>query len=208
MRWCVFVFASCLLIAVFAGCKKSGATKRASSADQESNQTQLDVCALITRQEMESVQRSPIKETKSSVHSDAGFRISQCFYTAEDSSRSVSLAVTQRDPASSAKRSVKDFWNETFGRFANDEKESSDDKVHRETLREQGRRETEEKVFIPPKKIDGIGDGAFWSPNPAGGAIYVLKKNVVIRISIGGHDNEESKLDKSKALARKAIDRL
>jgi hypothetical protein len=46
------------------------------------------------------------------------------------------------------------------------------------------------------------------SPNPVGGAIYVLKKDVFIRLSIGGHDNQESKLDKSKTLARKAIDRL
>jgi hypothetical protein len=163
---------------------------------------------LITKQEIEAIQRSPIKETKSSVHSDAGFRVFQCFYTAEDLSKSVSLAVTRRDPASSLKRSVKDLWNETFGRFTDDEKESKGDKEERERLHEQGRREGEEKAFIPPKKIDGIGDDAFWSPNPVGGAIYVLKKDVFIRISVGGRDNEEGKLDKSKALAQKVIDRL
>src|SRR6266481_2011257 len=208
MRWYVLVFLSCSLIAVSAGCKKNEATQRVSSAKQELNQAEFDVCALITKQEIEAIQRSPIKETKSSVRSDAGFRVFQCFYTAEDFSKSVSLAVTQRDPASSGKRSVKDFWNETFGRFTDEEKESNGDKEERERLREQPRRQDEEKAFIPPKKIDGIGDDAFWSPNPVGGAIYVLKKDVFIRISIGGHDNEEGKLDKSKALARMAIDRL
>jgi hypothetical protein len=208
MRWYVLVLLSCSLIAVSAGCKKDEATQRASSAKQESNRAEFDVCALITKQEIEAIQRSPIKETKSSVRSDAGFRVSQCFYTAEDFSKSVSLAVTQRDPTSSGERSVKDFWNETFGRFTDEEKENNPGKEERERLREQPRREGEEKAFIPPKKIDGIGDDAFWSPNPVGGAIYVLKKDVFIRISIGGHDNEEGKLDKSKALGRMAIDRL
>jgi hypothetical protein len=208
MRWYVLVLLSCSLIAVSAGCKKDEATQRASSAKQESNRAEFDVCALITKQEIEAIQRSPIKETKSSVRSDAGFRVSQCFYTAEDFSKSVSLAVTQRDPTSSGERSVKDFWNETFGRFTDEEKESNATKEERERLREQPRREGEEKAFIPPKTIDGIGDDAFWSPNPVGGAIYVLKKDVFIRISIGGHDNEEGKLDKSKALGRMAIDRL
>jgi hypothetical protein len=208
MRWYVLVFLSFSLIAVSAGCKRNEATQRASSAKQESNRAEFDVCALITKQEIETIQRSPIKEMKSSVRSDGGFRVSQCLYTAEDFSKSVSLAVTQRDPASSGKLSVNDFWNETFGRFTEEEKRSNGDKEERERLPEQTRREGEEKAFIPPKRIDGIGDDAFWSPNPVGGAIYVLKKDVFIRLSIGGHDNEEGKLDKSKALAQKAIDRL
>src|ERR1700745_4093743 len=139
MRSYVLVFVSCSLIAVSAGCKKDEATQRVSSARQESNQGELDVCGLITKQEIEAIQRSPIKETKSSVRSDAGFRVSQCFYTAEDFGKSVSLAVTQRDPASSSKRSVKDFWNETLGRAADEEKESSGDKQARGSSREYAR---------------------------------------------------------------------
>jgi hypothetical protein len=196
------------LIAVSTGCKKNAATQQASSAKEESNQTGFDVCALITKQEIETIQGSRIKETKSSVRSDAGFRVSQCFYTADDFSKSVSLAVTQRDPTSSGKRSVNDFWNETFGRFTDEEKKSNSHEEERQRLGEQARRENEGRTFIPPKKIDEIGDDAFWSPSPVGGAIYVLKKDVFIRLSIGGRDNEEGKLDKSKALAQKAIDRL
>jgi hypothetical protein len=207
MRWYVLASVSCLIV-VCAGCEKHQPTQSVSSGNQGTNQGELDVCGLITKQEIAAIQRSPIKETKSSVRSDAGFRVSQCFYTAADFSKSVSLAVTQRDLASSSKRSVKDFWNETLGRAADAEKESSGDKQESGSSREYVRSQGEEKVFIPPKKIDGIGDDAFWSPNPVGGAIYVLKKNVFIRISIGGSDNEQGKLDKSKALARKAIERL
>jgi len=208
MRWYVLASMSCSLIVVCAGCEKHQLEEHQPTWLVSSGDQGLDVCGLITRQEIEAIQGSPIKDTKSSVRLDAGFRVSQCFYAAEDFSNSVSLAVTQRDLASSGKRSVKDFWNEILGRAADAEKESSGDKQESGSSREDLRRQGEEKVFIPPKKIDGIGDDAFWSPNPVGGAIYVLKKDVFIRISIGGRDNEEDKLDKSKDLARKAIDRL
>ena len=95
-----------------------------------------------------------------------------------------------------------------MGALLTRKKDSNSDNEESKRLPEQARREGEEKTFIPPKKIDGIGDDAFWSPNPVGGAIYVLKKDVFIRLSIGGRDNEQGKLDKSKALAQKAIDRL
>jgi hypothetical protein len=35
-----------------------------------------------------------------------------------------------------------------------------------------------------------------------------LKKDVFIRVSVGGPDNEETKISKSKALAQKALQRL
>jgi len=176
MRWYVLVLLSCSLIAVSAGCKKDEATQRAPSAKQELNQAEFDVCALITKQEIEAIQRSPIKETKSSVRSDAGFRVSQCFYTAEDFSKSVSLAVTQRDPTSSGERSVKDFWNETFGRFTDEEKESNAGKEERERLREQPRREGEEKAFIPPKKNRWDRRRCLLEPKPSWRRNLCLKK--------------------------------
>ena len=82
------------------------------------------------------------------------------------------------------------------------------DKEKRESLREQDRVRGEEEKSIPPKKIDGVGDEAFWIGNRVGGALYVLKKDAFIRISIGGPDNEESKIKKLKALAEKALPRL
>jgi hypothetical protein len=35
-----------------------------------------------------------------------------------------------------------------------------------------------------------------------------LKKDAFIRVSVGGSDSEEVKIDKSKALAEKALSRL
>ena len=140
--------------------------------------------------------------------------MSQCFYTAEEFSKSVSLAVTQADASSSPKRSVKDYWSATFGRFEGEEKEkekekeSEADKEKKESLREQARGRGEEEERTPPMKIDGIGEGAYWTGNRVGGALYVLKKDAFIRISVGGADTQEAKIDKSKALAQKALDRL
>ena len=68
------------------------------------------------------------------------------------------------------------------------------------------RDETEKDVAVPPKKIPGIGDEAYWTAGP-GGALYVLKGDAFIRISLGGSDDEETKIEKSKALASKALAR-
>jgi len=54
----------------------------------------------------------------------------------------------------------------------------------------------------------GIGDEAFWTGNRVGGVLYVLKKDVFIRVSLGGSDTPETRINKSKALAEKALGRL
>src|SRR5204863_7654760 len=124
-----------------------------------------------------------------------GMRVSQCFYTAQEFSRSVSLAVTRSDPGSSAKRTANGYWEQTFAQFAKEEKEkaveSESDQEKKESLREQ-RQKGEEEKGAPPKKIPGVGNEAFWIGNRVGGALYVLRKDkdTFIRISVGGPDNE------------------
>src|SRR5260370_9404212 len=48
---------------------------------------------LITNQESEAIQGSPIKDIKSSTRADEGFRVAQCFYTAAEFSKSVSVSL-------------------------------------------------------------------------------------------------------------------
>jgi hypothetical protein len=200
MRGKLWVALVCCLL-VLAGCRKRETAQPAPISSQESNRAQIDVCGLLTKEEIDATQGSPIKETKSSARSDTAFRVSQCFYTATEFSRSVSLAVMQRDPGPPATGSPKDFWKERFGRYSGGDKERDKVKEERE-----GKEEKEESV--PPKKIDGIGDEAFWASNRFGGVLYVLKADAFISISVGGPDNEETKLQKSKALAQKALQRL
>jgi hypothetical protein len=206
MRARTITWLFCWLALGASGCSKH--TPAQAPISERNAPANVDACALISKEEVEAVQGSPIKETKSSERSNGVFRVAQCFYTAAEFSKSVSLAVTQRDPASAATRSPKDFWKETFGRYTGEEKEREEDKEKKESLREQTRGKAEEEESVPPKKIDRIGDEAYWIGNRFGGALYVLKKDAFIRISVGGPDNEETKINKSKALGQKALERL
>jgi hypothetical protein len=156
--------------------------------------TPRDVCALITLDEIQTVQGSPMKEAKSSARSDAGLRVSQCFYTATEFSKSVNLALVQRDPENPNRRSPKDFWKEKFDPYENEEPQKDSDGE-----KEQG---------PPPKKIASLGDEAYWASNRFGGTLYVLKGDAFISVGLGGTDDEDTKLTKSKALAQKALQRL
>jgi len=193
----------CSLLIASPACKKRETPKPVPKASEKSNRVQIDVCRLITNQEIEAIQGSPIKETKSSARSDAGFRVSQCFYTATEFSKSVSLAIMQGDPGRPTTTSPKDFWKKRFGRYSGEERES--DKVREETERKE---EEEKEESVPPKKIEGIGEEAFWASNRFGGILYILKGDAFISISLGGPDDEETKIKKSKTLAQKALQRL
>jgi hypothetical protein len=165
----------------------SGCTKR-----QDATITR-DACSLVPKEEVESVQQTSVNDAKNSERSDGTFRISQCLYTAAESSKSVTLALIQIDPNQTSTRSPKDFWKEKFDPYENEAPNAN------RAEKEQG---------SPPKKIAGLGDEAFWVSNRFGGILYILKGNAFISIGIGGTDDEEKKLEKSKLLAHKALQRL
>lgn len=187
----------------------------AANSAAQSGKPKLDACSLITNEEINSVQGEPVKETKTDGKIEGGMSISQCFYSVVSFSKSVSLTVTQRDPNNSSGRGPKEFWEETFGRY--DEKEGDKDKererdkgkkAEKEREREKSQGGEEEEESTPPKKISGVGEEAFWMGSRVGGALYALKKNAFIRISVGGPGDENEKINKSKALAQKALKRL
>jgi hypothetical protein len=191
-----FVLSIALLTAL-PGCQKSKTTAAGSK------RAKIGACGLITNEEAQAIQGSPIKDAKASEQSDGSFRVAQCFYSAETFNKSVSLAVTQSDPASPKARNPKDFWKETFGRYEGEAKEEKGDEEKKKSLREE-----DEEKGRPPKKIAGIGDAAYWTANRMGGALYVLKNDVFIRISVGGPESEEAQINRCKALAEKALSRL
>jgi hypothetical protein len=180
----------------------------------------FDACALLTKAEIESVQGEAVKETKNDGRNDGGLSISQCFYSVANFSKSVSLAVTQQDPDNPAKLAPREFWKRTFHRDDEQDREREKEQ-ERERAREKkgekkdekeraqsGGREEEGEESAPPKKITGVGEEAYWTGSRVGGALYVLKKNAFIRISVGGPGKEDERINKSKALAQKALKRL
>ena len=164
----------------------------------------MDVCALLSKEEVQAAQGSPVIEAKRSSKDDV-FHTSQCYYVTAEANRSVSLVVTQSLGA--GQRSPKEFWSETFGRYDQATAEEEDERKPSERSRQEkgdAERETEER----PVRIDGLGDSAYWTGDRFGGALYILKKDSYLRVSVGGRDSDEGKIEKSKALATKALARF
>jgi hypothetical protein len=181
----------------------SGAQVFAQSPEKEKSAgtpAPFDACKLIRKKEIESLQGSPINDAKSSERADGDFRVSQCFYTAAEFSRSVTLTVFQKHPTDPGKRDPVEFWKHTFARHENEE--AGEKEGEKEEPRER------EEEGAPPRKMSRLGDEAFWVPNRFGGTLYVLKGDAFFSISIGGTDPEQTKIDKSKKLAAKALQRL
>ena len=144
----------------------------------------FDPCALIKASEVGAVQNDKITATKSSSRHNGMFAVSQCFYTAANFVNSVSLEMNQRRRDDSQRNSVLQFWTQQF-RQARDKRKS-----------------------VKPKLIPGIGDEAYWVGSSKMGALYILKRDRYFRVSVGGSDAEEVKLQKSKKLAEYALKRL
>lgn len=194
---------SCLLVLSIATAGSRGLAQ-AQSPPEKKNADAFDACTLIEKKEIESVQGSEIRETKSSQRADGDFRVSQCFYTAAEFSHSVTLAVFQRNPTGPSDRDPLEFWDRTFGRYRESKKGESNEEKEAEAKKSR----EEEEEGVPPRNITGLGDEAFWVPNRFGGILYVLKAGQFLSLSIGGSDKEEVKLDKSKKLAAKALGRF
>jgi hypothetical protein len=152
-------------------------------------QTSLgDACALLTTEEIQAVQGETLKNTKPSQRVAAGLTVSQCYFELPTAANSVVLTVTRkadggRDPSQS--------WQDIFHSERRSEREE-----------EPGEKKSQKQ------KIDGLGEEAFWTGTRIGGALYVLKRNCYIRISVGGAGDQAQKIEKSKALAESVLKRL
>jgi len=165
----------------------------------------LDACSLLTTDEVKSVQGEAFKETKASGGSENGMVVSQCFFSLPTFANSVNLVVMQKGDGNGA-RDPKEFFEKTFTGSVESEREREREK--RKEKKTENTREEEEKEGSAPQKIEGVGDEAFWTGNRVGGALYVLKHDSCIRVSVGGARDQKTKIEKSKALARLALKRL
>ena len=232
---CIPVLSFCLLLVAMGACKNSNTTQSPGNNSPGTSQTstassspiqpgspsaakvetavkpKVDACALLNSKEIEAVQGEALKETKLSGQAGGGLQFSQCFFTLPTFSNSISLLVAQKGDGADAK-DPKDFWRETFQKGVTEEKdrdrERERNKKDGDKDKKAGGRGEEEEGSTPPQKVSGVGDDAFWLGSRVGGAIYVLKGNAYIRISVGGPGDQASKIKKSKTLAQKAIARL
>jgi hypothetical protein len=164
----------------------------------------IDVCSLLTSADLKEVQGEAVKEAQRSDRQDGGFIVSQCYYSLPTSSNSVVLNITTATEGAGA-ADPRTFWKDTFARMQEKDKDrEAKDKEKKE--KEKKGEESEESV--PPQKIAGLGEDAYWLASRVGGALYVLKKDLFFRISVGGAGDAESKLKKSKTLAQRALKRI
>lgn len=147
-----------------------------------------DACTLLTKEEIQAVQGEPFKDTKGTGKSGAGLSVSQCYFELPEAVNSIVVTVTKKSEGAGARDPLQS-WREIFHPNENAAKKE----------------EGEERE---PQKVEGIGDEAFWTGNRVGGALYVLKGNSYIRISVGGAGDQEAKIKKSKALAQSILSRL
>ena len=197
------------------GCKKAQQTSSTSTPSPVQQKTgaqsgrvepAIVACNLITTGEVAAIQGATITDAKSSAGVSGGMLMSQCYYNAREPNMSVSLAVIENNPQDASAPDAKSYWTESFRGLTGDE--SHEEKPGEKKEKRDGVEGEEKEKRVPPKRLDGIGKEAYWSGNRFGGALYVLAKDAIVRISFGGPGSADDKLAKSKALAQNAMSRL
>jgi hypothetical protein len=173
--------------------------------------SKVDVCNLLTSDDLKGVQGEAYKEAQRSDRQDGDFIVAQCYYQMPTMVNSIVLNVTTAREGAGG-RNPRDFWEATF-READEREREGKNKSEREREKQKDkakeRREgEEEEEGLPPERVKGLGDEAFWSASRVGGALYVLQKDQFFRISIGGSANAQAKLNKSMTLAQKVLKKL
>ena len=190
----------CLLLTSALG-RAEGPNHHASQIDDPKKQTRIDPCSLLTSADVAAVQGEPVEQTKPSNQPGTGLLMLQCLFRTTTPTKSVSLAV-----AAPSAMSPRAFWRKQFhpGQDATKEKDSGG--AEKKAVAQ--RKEQEEEESTRPRAIAGLGEEAYWVGGPIAGALYVLKGNTFLRISVGGIREEPARIEKSKALARVALKRM
>ena len=95
------------------------------------------------------------------------------------------------------------FWQKQF--HARDMEE---DKTHAAGKGAKKPKSEDEEEARKPRRIEGLGEDAYWVGTPVTGALYVLQGNSFVRISVGGVGEESARIQKSRVLARAVVNRL
>ena len=145
----------------------------------------IEPCTLLTSEEIQAVQGEALSTTKPTTHNVQGLAMYDCFFTLPTFTNSISLSVTQSGAGPDA-RDARQSWRETLAAASSKASEKVD----------------------PPKRIEGLGDEAFWTGNERIGALYVLQGSRYLRISVGGPAHQNEKVEKSRVLAEAALKKL
>jgi hypothetical protein len=179
--------------------------------------SKIDVCNLLTSDDLKEVQGEAYKDAQRSDRLDGEFIVAQCYYALPTTVNSVVVNVTTAKDQTGAP-SPKGFWEQTFGGDEEKEREGKGEREREKPQREREKEKAQEprgreeegeaKEASPPEPVKNLGDEAFWVGSPIGGALYVLKNDLFLRVSVGGTGDQKAKLNKSKTLAQKILKKL
>jgi hypothetical protein len=151
-------------------------------------QRHRDPCRLVSDTEMRAVQGHAPAQKIPSEQPAGSFQFTQCFYRAPDVASSVNVAVGVPLKTDSKRSGPRNYWQAQF----NGKVKSAPGKKKKE----------------PPMPVAGLGAEAFWVGDPVTGALYVMKGEVFLRLSVGGPPDQTGKIKRAKALAFHALKRL
>lgn len=141
-------------------------------------------CELLSSEDVQAVKGTAFEETKHTQAQFDGIVTSQCFYRLPLFVESISVDVIRpQSPSMSADK----LWQKITGKRV-------------EKMTKKGR--------DTGQSLSGLGNAAIWAGNKSAGALYVLKGNAILRISVGGAGTEEEKIEKTRALAARALAKL
>jgi len=184
-----------------AGQASSTSAPKAEKSAGTLEKKKLDACSLLTGAEVEAVQGERVEDIKSSMQSSGGLSLSQCLFHTSIFAKSVNLTLAVPDQSGHSALTPRELWRKQF-------QPGKPEKERRNRKKDLKGREAEPDKEMPPRRISGLGEEAFWTGNPVTGALYVLQGERFLRISIGGIGEESARIEKSTALARAAIKRL
>lgn len=141
-------------------------------------------CALLTGAEIAAVQGEKPTDAKPGASEQGPLRVSSCVFVLPTFANSVSLEVSRSAGGETRRR-----WKQQFHSGEQGEKEPGEDKP-------------------APQRVPSLGDEAFWLPEKPSGALYVLRKTTLLRLSLGGPDPRHDKVARARALMKKALRRL
>ena len=148
----------------------------------------FDACKLLTPEEIASVQGEAPARSQLVGESGGPLSVSQCNFLLPAGSNSMAVRVVERGTGPQA-RDPKEVWQETF--YGPEAKAVSAERKARKF-----------------QKVDGLGEGAFWLGDAKSGGLHVLKGNRFIRVSVGGVDDLQTKIEKSSKLVEFVLPRL
>ena len=140
--------------------------------------------------------------TKASVQLNGEMLVSECLFHTTNFPKSISVALAVPTSAKPSVLAPRKFWQKQF--------QATD--VEEDKMRAAGKTaqkpEPEEEEARKPRRIEGLGEEAYWVGTPITCALYVLQGDNFVRISIGGVGEESVRIEKSKILAGAVVKRL